>query len=149
MKYAEDIKINDILWVIDNSDLPQITPLVVTNIKVRKLLWTGYYDLTLLFPNGNKQMMSLFDTGKRRDYDIPWLADIGELNLDYDVILDLHKTNTIMSCFDKKALYTKYITGLKNSIKTIEEVIQRGRDNLFELTSKLNYFNKQIDIIKD
>lgn len=149
MKYAEDIKVNDILWVIDNSDLPQITPLVVTNIKVRKLLWTGYYDLTLLFPNGTKRMMSLFDTGKRRDYDLPWLADIKEVNLDSDVTPDLQKTNTIMACFDKKVLYTKYITGLKNSIKSVEEVIQRGRDNLFELTSKLDYFIKQIDIIKD
>ena len=32
-KFAEDIKVNDILWTIGAGDKPQLLPLIVTDIK--------------------------------------------------------------------------------------------------------------------
>ena len=41
-KFAKDIKVNNIIWTISEGDKPQLLPLIVININVRKLLWTGY-----------------------------------------------------------------------------------------------------------
>ena len=145
-KFAKDIKVNDILWTISEGDKPQLLPLIITNINVRKLLWTGYYDLTLRFPDGSEKIMSLFDTGERRDYCIPWLTDICK-NLD-DIInginsLDMYDTIHIMACFDKDKLWKHYVAGLEYNINLVEELIKNGKKNLEELTKKLNYIKKQ------
>ena len=61
-KFAKDIKVNNIIWTISGGDKPQLLPLIVININVRKLLWTGYYDLTLCLPDGSEKIISLFVT---------------------------------------------------------------------------------------
>ena len=75
-KFAKDIKVNNIIWTISGGDKPQLLPLIVININVRKLLWTGYHDLTLRLPDGSEKFISLFDTGEMRDYDVPFLTDL-------------------------------------------------------------------------
>ena len=37
-KFAKDIKINDILWTISEGPKPQLVPLIVTNIDIKKQL---------------------------------------------------------------------------------------------------------------
>jgi hypothetical protein len=56
---------------------------------------------------------------------------------------------TIMACFDKDILWQHYVNGLENSIKSIEEVIERGKQNLNELNKKLKYIKKQHDNIQE
>ena len=143
-KFAKDIKENDILWAISEGTKPQLLPLIIININVRKLLWTGYYDLTLRLPDGSEKFISLFDTGERRDYDVPFLTDLFDDLKDYthdDAI-------TIMASFDKDKLWNQYVNGLKQSIKSVKEVIEKGKQNLIELTEKLNYIKKQHDNIQ-
>ena len=82
-KFAKDIKVNNIIWTISGGDKPQLLPLIVININVRKLLWTGYYDLTLCLPDGSEKIISLFDTGEIRDYDVPFLTDLLDDLKDY------------------------------------------------------------------
>ena len=142
-KFAKDIKENDIIWTISEGDKPQMIPLIVTNINVRKLLWTGYYELTLRLPDGSEKFISLFDTGERRDYNEPFLCDL------LNNIKDYNHDYTIMASFDKSKLWHQYVNGLKQSIKTVEEVISKGRDNLYELYEKMNYIIKQYDSIQE
>jgi len=145
-KFAKDIKVNDILWTISEGVKPQLVPLIVTNINIKKQLWTGYYDLTVKLPDGSDKYISLFDTGKRRDYNIPLLTDLlPTLKCDWndkDII-------SIMCCFDKDALWNKYVKGLEDSIKNVEEVIEKGKKNLIELNEKLNYIKMQHDNIQN
>lgn len=142
-KFAKDIKVNDILWIISEGDKPQLFPLIVTNINIKKMLWTGYYNLTVKLPDGSDKFISLFDTGERRDYNIPFLTDL------LDDLKDYAHDNaiTIMACFDKDKLLNQYVNGLKQSIKSVEEVIERGKHNLDELNKKLKYIKKQHDSI--
>lgn len=144
-KFAKDITENDIIWTIAEGDKPQLLPLIVININIRKLLWTGYYDLTVRMPDGSERFITLFDTGERRDYDVPFLTDL------LDDLKDYAHDNaiTIMTCFDKDKLWYHYVDGLKQSIKSVEEVIEKGKQNLEELTKKLNYIKKQRDLIKN
>ena len=144
-KFAKDIKVNNIIWTISEGDKPQLLPLIVINIDVRKLLWTGYYDLTLRLPDGSEKFISLFDTGERRDYDVPFLTDL--LNDLKDYTHD--NAITIMASFDKDKLWHQYVKGLKQSIESVEEVIEKGKQNLEELTEKLNYISKQYDNIQE
>ena len=58
-KFAKDIKINDIIWTISEGPKPQLVPLIVTNIDIKKQLWTGYYDLTVKLPDGSDKYISL------------------------------------------------------------------------------------------
>lgn len=143
-KFAKNIKINDILWTISEGPKPQLVPLIVTNINIKKQLWTGYYDLTVKLPDGSDKYISLFDTGKRRDYDIPLLTDLlPTLKCDWndkDII-------SIMCCFDKDALWNKYVEGLEKNIKIVENIIENGKKNLIDLNEKLNYLKKQHDNI--
>lgn len=144
-KFAKDIKENDIIWTISAGDKPQLLPLIIKYINVRKLLWTGYYDLTLIMPDGEERFISLFDTGERRDYDVPFLTDLLDDLKDYshdDAI-------TMMACFNKDKLCHQYVNGLKQSINSVEEVIQKGKENLIELNEKLNYIEKQYDHIQE
>lgn len=148
-KFAKDIKVNDILWTISEGIKPQLIPLIVTNINIKKRLWTGNYDLTVKVPDGSDKYISLFDTGERRDYDIPWLTDLLS-TLDYTSYEELKNLETtIMACFDKDALWNHYVKGLEQSIKSVEEVIEKGKKNLIELNEKLNYIKKQSDLIKN
>ena len=148
-KFAKDIKVNDILWTISEGDKPQLFPLIVTNIDIKKMLWTGYYNLTVKLPDGSDKFISLFDTGERRDYDIPLLTDLLS-TLDYSNYEESIKSEiTIMASFDKSKLWHQYVNGLKQSIKSVEEVIEKGRDNLYELYEKLNYISKQYDSIQE
>ena len=144
-KFAKDIKVNNIIWTISEGDKPQLLPLIVINIDVRKLLWTGYYDLTLRLPDGSEKFISLFDTGERRDYDVPFLTDL------LDDLKDYAHDNaiTIMASFDKDKLWNQYVNGLKQSIESVKEVIEKGKQNIIELTEKLNYIKKQHDNIQE
>ena len=143
-KFAKDIKVNNIIWIISGGDKPQLLPLIVININVRKLLWTGYYDLTLCLPDGSEKIISLFDTGEIRDYDVPFLIDL------LDDLKDYSHDNaiTIMASFDRDKLWNKYVNGLKQSIKSVKEVIENGQQNLKELNKKLSYIEKQYDNIQ-
>ena len=143
-KFAKDIKVNNIIWAISGGDKPQLLPLIVININVRKLLWTGYYDLTLCLPDGSEKIISLFDTGEIRDYDVPFLIDL------LDDLKDYSHDNaiTIMASFDRDKLWNKYVNGLKQSIKSVKEVIENGQQNLKELNKKLSYIEKQYDNIQ-
>ena len=146
-KFAKDIKVNDILWIISEGIKPQLLPLIVINIKITKYPWTGYYKLKLKMPNGSDKYVSLFDNGDRRDYDVPLLTDLLE-SFDYDYDEEFKNSSiTIMACFDKDALWNYYVKGLEDSIKTVEEVIEKGKKNLIELNEKLNYIKKQHDNI--
>ena len=144
-KFAKDIKVNNIIWTISGGDKPQLLPLIVININVRKLLWTGYYDLTLCLPDGSEKFISLFDTGERRDYDVPFLTDL------LDDLKDYSHDNaiTIMASFDRDKLWNQYVNGLKQSIESVNEVIEKGQQNLKELNKKLNYIEKQYDNIQE
>ena len=144
-KFAKDIKVNNIIWTISGGDKPQLLPLIVININVRKLLWTGYYDLTLCLPDGSEKIISLFDTGEIRDYDVPFLTDL------LDDLKDYSHDNaiTIMASFDRDKLWNKYVNGLKQSIKSVKEVIENGQQNLKELNKKLSYIEKQYDNIQE
>lgn len=144
-KFAKDIKVNNIIWTISGGDKPQLLPLIVININVRKLLWTGYYDLTLRLPDGSEKFISLFDTGEIRDYDVPFLIDL------LDDLKDYSHDNaiTIMASFDRDKLWNKYVNGLKQSIKSVKEVIENGQQNLKELNKKLSYIEKQYDNIQE
>ena len=143
-KFAKDIKVNNIIWTISGGDKPQLLPLIVININVRKLLWTGYHDLTLRLPDGSEKFISLFDTGEIRDYDVPFLTDL------LDDLKDYSHDNaiTIMASFDRDKLWNKYVNGLKKSIKSVKEVIENGQQNLKELNKKLSYIEKQYDNIQ-
>ena len=143
-KFAKDIKVNNIIWTISGGDKPQLLPLIVININVRKLLWTGYYDLTLCLPDGSEKIISLFDTGEIRDYDVPFLTDLLDDLKDYS----RDNTITIMASFDRDKLWNKYVNGLKQSIKSVKEVIENGQQNLKELNKKLSYIEKQYDNIQ-
>ena len=148
-KFAKDIKVNDILWTISEGDKPQLLPLIVTNIDIKKMLWTGYYNLTVKLPDGSDKFISLFDTGERRDYDIPLLTDLLS-TLDYSNYEELKNSEiTIMACFDKDVLWKHYVDGLESSMNSIEEVIERGKQNLEELNKKLKYIKKQHDSIQE
>ena len=138
-KFAKDIKVNNIIWTISGGDKPQLLPLIVINIDVRKLLWTGYYDLTLRLPDGSEKFISLFDTGERRDYDEPFLTDLLNDLKDYPHDDEI----TIMASFDKYKLWNYYVDKLESNIKYVEEIIENGKNNLIELTKKLNYIKKQ------
>lgn len=144
-KFAKDIKVNNIIWTISGGDKPQLLPLIVININVRKLLWTGYHDLTLCLPDGSEKFISLFDTGEIRDYDVPFLIDL------LDDLKDYSHDNaiTIMASFDRDKLWNKYVNGLKQSIKSVKEVIENGQQNLKELNKKLSYIEKQYDNIQE
>ena len=144
-KFAKDIKVNNIIWTISGGDKPQLLPLIVININVRKLLWTGYYDLTLCLPDGSEKFISLFDTGEIRDYDVPFLIDL------LDDLKDYSHDNaiTIMASFDRDKLWNKYVNGLKQSIKSVKKVIENGQQNLKELNKKLSYIEKQYDNIQE
>ena len=144
-KFAKDIKVNNIIWTISGGDKPQLLPLIVINIDVRKLLWTGYYDLTLCLPDGSEKFISLFDTGERRDYDVPFLTDLLNDLKDYAH----YNAITIMASFDKNKLWNQYVNGLKQSIESVKEVIEKGQQNLKELDKKLNYIEKQYDNIQE
>ena len=144
-KFAKDIKVNNIIWTISGGDKPQLLPLIVININVRKLLWTGYHDLTLRLPDGSEKFISLFDTGEIRDYDVPFLIDLLDdlKNYSHDNAI------TIMASFDRDKLWNKYVNGLKQSIKSVKEVIENGQQNLKELNKKLSYIEKQYDNIQE
>lgn len=144
-KFAKDIKVNNIIWTISGGDKPQLLPLIVININVRKLLWTGYHDLTLRLPDGSEKFISLFDTGEIRDYDVPFLTEL------LDDLKDYSHDNaiTIMASFDRDKLWNKYVNGLKQSIKSVKEVIENGQQNLKELNKKLSYIEKQYDNIQE
>ena len=144
-KFAKDIKVNNIIWTINGGDKPQLLPLIVININVRKLLWTGYHNLTLRLPDGSEKFISLFDTGEIRDYDVPFLTDL------LDDLKDYSHDNaiTIMASFDRDKLWNKYVNGLKQSIKSVKEVIENGQQNLKELNKKLSYIEKQYDNIQE
>lgn len=144
-KFAKNIKNNDILWTIAEGENPQLLPLIVVDINVRKLLLTGYYDLTLRLHDGSEKFISLFDTGGRRDYNVPFLTDL------LDDLKDYAHDNaiTIMACFDKDKLWNQYVNGLKQSIESVEEVIEKGKLNLKELNEKLKYIKKQHDSIQE
>lgn len=144
-KFAKDIKVNNIIWTISGGDKPQLLPLIVININVRKLLWTGYHDLTLRLPDGSEKFISLFDTGEMRDYDVPFLTDL----LDDLKYYSHDNTITIMASFDRDKLWNKYVNGLKQSIKSVKEVIENGQQNLKELNKKLSYIEKQYDNIQE
>lgn len=144
-KFAKDIKVNNIIWTISGGDKPQLLPLIVININVRKLLWTGYHDLTLRLPDGSEKFISLFDTGEMRDYDVPFLTDLLD-NLKY---YSRDNAITIMASFDRDKLWNKYVNGLKQSIKSVKEVIENGQQNLKELNKKLSYIEKQYDNIQE
>ena len=148
-KFAKDIKVNDILWTISEGEKPQLLPLIVTNIDIKKMLWTGYYNLTLKFPDGSDKFVSLFDTGERRDYNVPMLTDLLP-TLEYDWNDEIKKeTITIMVCFDKDILWKHYVEGLENNMKTVEDVMEKCKQNLAELTEKLKYIKKQHDNIQE
>jgi len=148
-KFAKDIKVNDILWTISGGDKPQLLPLIVTNIDIKKMLWTVYYNLTVKLPDGSDKFISLFDTGERRDYNVPLLKDLLS-TLDYSNYEELKNSEiTIMACFDKDILWKHYVDGLESSMKSIEEVIERGKQNLEELNKKLKYIKKQHDSIQE
>ena len=148
-KFAKDIKVNDILWTISAGIKPQLLPLIITNIDIKKMPWTGYYNLTVRLPDGSDKFISLFDTGERRDYNVPLLTNL--LNaLDYTSYEELKNSSiTIMACFDKDALWNHYIKGLEESIKSVEEIIEKGKKNLIELNEKLIYIKKQHDNIQE
>lgn len=143
MKYIEDIKVNDILWVIDNSLHPCLIALPIINIDVKKYPWTSYHNLLLKFPDGSEKWISLFNNGYKQDYDKPFLSSILENLNDYE------NNDTYLVCFDRINLYNEYVSGLKSSIKNVEKVIENGNKNLIDLNSKLDYILTQINLIED
>lgn len=148
-KFAKDIKVNDILWTISEGDQPQLLPLIVTNIDIKKMLWGGHYNLTVKLPDGLDKFISLFDTGEKQDYNIPLLTDLLS-TLDYSNYEELKNSEiTIMACFDKDKLWNQYVNGLKQNINAVKEVIERGKQNLEELNKKLKYIKKQHDSIQE
>lgn len=148
-KFAKDIKVNDILWTISEGEKPQLLPLIVTNIDIKKMLWTGYYNLTVKLPDGSDKFISLFDTGERRDYNVPMLTDLLP-TLEYDWDDEIKKeTITIMACFDKNVLWKHYVEGLENSMKTVEDVMEKCKKNLADLNERLKYIKKQHDNIQE
>lgn len=148
-KFAKDIKVNDIIWTISEGDKPQLIPLIVTNVDIKKMLWAAHYNLTVKLPDGSDKFISLFDTGKRRDYNIPLLTDLLS-SLDYSNYEEVqNKDITIIACFDRDILWKHYVDGLESSIKTVEEVIERGKQNLNELNKKLKYIKKQHGSIQE
>ena len=148
-KFAKDIKVNDILWTISEGEKPQLLPLIVTNIDIKKMLWTGYYNLTVKLPDGSDKFISLFDTGERRDYNVPMLTDLLP-TLEYDWDDEIKKeTITIMACFDKDVLWKHYVEGLENSMKTVEDVMEKCKKNLADLNERLKYIKKQHDNIQE
>lgn len=148
-KFAKDIKVNDILWTISEGEKPQLLPLIITNIDIKKMLWTGYYNLTLKLPDGSDRFVSLFDTGERRDYNVPLLTDLLP-TLEYDWDDEIKKeTITIMACFDKDIIWKHYVDGLENSMKTVEDVMEKCKQNLADLNERLKYIKKQHDSIKE
>lgn len=147
-KFAKDIKVNDIIWTISEGDKPQLIPLIVTNVDIKKMLWTGHYNLTVKLPDGSNKFISLFDTGEKRDYNIPLLTDLLS-SLNYSNYEEVQNQDiTIMACFDKDKLWYHYVDGLESNMKLIEEVIERGKQNLNELNKKLKYIKKQHDNIQ-
>ena len=54
-----------------------------------------------------------------------------------------------MACFDKNILWKHYVDGLEKNIKSVEEVIEKGKQNLKELNEKLKYIQKQYDSIQE
>ena len=148
-KFAKDIKVNDILWTISEGEKPQLLPLIVTNIDIKKMLWTGYYNLTLKLPDGSDRFVSLFDTGERRNYNVPILTDLLS-TLDYSNYEELKNSEiTIMACFNKKVLWKHYVEGLENSMKTVEDVMEKCKQNLADLNERLKYIKKQHDNIQE
>lgn len=143
MKHLSDIKIGDILWVIDDSLHPRLIALPIIEIDIKKYPWTSYHNLLLKFPDGSEKWISLFNNGYKRDYDLPFLSSILENLNDYE------HDNTYLVCFDKINLYNKYISGLQLSIKSVEEVLDNGKKNLIDLNSKLNYIQSQIKLIEE
>ena len=146
-KFAKDIKVNDILWTIMEGDKPQLLPLIIIDIKEKHMIWTGYYNLKLRLPDGSDMYTSLFDTGEMKDYDIPFMRNLVH-TLEYDWDDEVHDIS-IMACFDKDELWKHYVKGLEKSIKSVEEVIERGKQNLIELNEKLKYMQKQYDSIQE
>ena len=55
----------------------------------------------------------------------------------------------ILASFDRDKLWNKYVNGLKQSIKSVKEVIENGQQNLKELNKKLSYIEKQYDNIQE
>ena len=148
IKHAKDIKVNDIIWVINEGDKPQLLPLIVTNIDIKKMLWTRYYNLTVKLPDGSDKYISLFDTGDLRDYNVSILTDL-IASFNYNNYDELKESSiNIMMCFDKDALWKQYVDGLEKSIKSVEEVIEHGKQNLKVLNKKLKYIKKQHDNIQ-
>ena len=148
IKHAKDIKVNDIIWVINEGDKPQLLPLIVTNIDIKKMLWTRYYNLTVKLPDGSDKYISLFDTGDLRDYNVSILTDL-IASFNYNNYDELNESSiNIMMCFDKDSLWKQYVDGLEKSIKSVEEVIEHGKQNLKVLNKKLKYIKKQHDNIQ-
>ena len=148
-KFAKDIKVNNILWTISEGDKPQLLPLIITNIDIKKMLWTGYYNLTVKLPDGSDRFISLFDTGERRDYNVPLLSDLLS-TLDYSNYEELKNSEiTIMACFDKDVLWKHYVDGLESSMKSVEDVMEKCKQHLEELNKKLKYIKKQHDNIQE
>ena len=141
MKYINEIVKGDILWIIDDSIQPKLIALPIIDVQIKKYPWTADYHILLKFPDGKELWVNLFDNGSNRDYDIPFLTSMSkEIN---NIENELH----VIASFDKKALWKQYISGLKKSIETVEDVIEKGKLNLIDLNTKLNYINKQKDII--
>ena len=143
-KLIKDIKVNDILWLIAEGDRPQLLPLIIINIELKKLILTECYNLTVRFPDGSDKYISLFNDMKR-DYDNPLLTDLlPTLKYDWDdeISNDIIKG---MICFDKDNLWKHYVNELENNIKYVEEVIERGKQNLKYLNEKLQYIKKQYE----
>ena len=49
----------------------------------------------------------------------------------------------------KDILWKHYVEGLENSMKTVEDVMKKCKQNLTELTEKLKYIKKQHDNIQE
>ena len=143
MKTVKDIKKGDILWSINDSLYPKLIALPIIDVKIRKHLWTTDYEVLVKMPDGKELWCNFFDNGCERDYDIPFLTSLSPQIWDFEN--ELH----ILAGFEKKKLYEHYIDGLNRSIKSVEEVIENGKKNLIDLKTKLNYINKQKDIINE
>ena len=137
MKHVKDINEGDIFWIIDSSIEPKLIPLKVINIEVKEYPWTKYYYVLFEFPDKTKKEASFFWNGNERDYDIPFLQNL------YTERNNYLEDSSYMMCHDKEVLLKKYIDGLKSSIKTVKDVINKGKNNLFELYFKLNYIIKE------
>ena len=145
-KFAKDIKVNDILWAIRAGEKPQLFPLIIIDINIKKTIWITYYNLTIKMPDGLNMYLSLTDVGKNQDYDIPFMKDLWYSLNNHD---SQQNRITIMGCFNKDKLWKHYIDGLENSMKSIKEVIEKGEQNLKELNNKLEYIKKQYDSIQE